>query len=92
MDDDACRRYFLEPSDVLQRRSEILRAFFVDRRSLPELAPQFGSTYHAVRSLVRDFRAQCQAGQVPPFSPRRASGDRHATQPPHPLTPRNRRP
>jgi hypothetical protein len=40
MDDDAYRRFFLEPDQVLHRRYEILRAFFVERRSLHELAQQ----------------------------------------------------
>ena len=81
MDDDDCRRFFLEPDEVLHRRYEILRAFFVDRQSLHELAHRFGFTYHAIRSVVRDFRAQGRAGQLPPFSPRRPWGDRHATRP-----------
>jgi hypothetical protein len=35
-------------------------------------------TYHTVRSWIRDFRAQCRAGQIPPFSPHHSSGDRRA--------------
>jgi hypothetical protein len=33
-------------------------------------------TYHTVRAWVRDFRAQCRAGQIPPFSPSRPAADR----------------
>jgi hypothetical protein len=35
-------------------------------------------TYHTVRSWVRDFRAQCHAGQVPPFLPNHPAGGRVA--------------
>jgi transposase len=72
MDDTPCRRFFLEPDQLLHRRYAALRAFFIDGLSFPAIAEQFGSTYHTVRSWVRDFRAACRAGQVPPFSPRRA--------------------
>jgi hypothetical protein len=33
-----------------------------------EVAKRFGYTYATLRRLVSDFRAQCRAGQVPPFS------------------------
>jgi hypothetical protein len=68
MDDTPCRRFFLEPDQPLHRRYAALRAFFIDSLSLPVIAEQFGTTYHTVRSWVRDFRAACRAGHVPPFS------------------------
>jgi DNA-binding CsgD family transcriptional regulator len=67
MDDDPCRRFFLEPAQALQRRYEALRAFFVEGRPQTEIANQFGLTPATVQSLVRDFRAQLRGGQAPPF-------------------------
>jgi DNA-binding CsgD family transcriptional regulator len=67
MNDDPCRSFFLEPSDLLHRRYEVLRAFFVEGRPQADIAVQFGLTTATVQSLVRDFRAQVRAGQVPPF-------------------------
>jgi hypothetical protein len=72
MDDTLCRRFFLEPDQPLHRRYAALRAFFIDGLSLPAIAAQFGTTYHTVRSWVRDFRLACRAGPVPPFLPSRA--------------------
>lgn len=69
MDDTLCRRFFLEPDQPLHRRYAALHAFFIDGLSLAAIAERFGFTYHTVRSWVRDFRAACRAGQVPPFSP-----------------------
>ena len=67
MDDDPCRRFFLEPTQALQRRYEVLRAFFVEGRSQADIADHFDLTPATVQSLVRDFRAQVRSGQVPPF-------------------------
>jgi hypothetical protein len=81
MDDASCRRFFLEPTQPLHRRFAALHAFFVEGLSPQVIGERFGLTYHTVRSWVRDFRAQCRAGQVPPFSPRRAGGARAAVPP-----------
>ncbi len=78
MDDTVCRRFFLEPAQLLHRRYLALRTFFVDGLSYAAIGEQVGVTYHTVRSWVRDFRAQCQAGQLPPFSPNRTGADRPA--------------
>jgi hypothetical protein len=67
MDDDPCRRFFLEPTQPRQRRYEVLRAFFLDRRSQADIAAQFGLTPATVQSLVRDFRAQLRDGPPSPF-------------------------
>ncbi len=93
MDDSPCRRFFREPDQPLHRRYAALRAFFVDGLSLQAIAEQFGATYHTVRSWVRDFRAACRAGQVPPFSPSRAwAGRCAAVVPGHRPNPRSRPP
>ena len=69
MDDTPCRRFFLEPTQSLHRRFAALHAFFVEGLSPQAISARFGLAYHTVRSWVRDFRAQCRAGQIPPFSP-----------------------
>ena len=79
MDDTLCRRFFLRPTQILQRRYEILRAFFVEKLSYDAIVRRFAVPYHTVRSLVRDFRAQRRAGQAPPFSPSPAVGVPPAT-------------
>jgi transposase-like protein len=76
MDDTLCRRFFLEPTQPLHRRFAVLHAFFVEGLSASTIAQRYGVTYHTVRAWVRDFRAQCRAGQIPPFSPNRPAADR----------------
>jgi helix-turn-helix protein len=72
VDDSSCLRYFLEPDDTLHRRYEALRAYFVQRRPLPEIAIQFGYTYDTLRQVIHQFRIRCRSGTPPPFSPPRA--------------------
>jgi hypothetical protein len=72
MADPLCQRFFTEPTQTLHKRFEILRAHFLEQRPLPAIAEQFGMNFYTVRSLVRAFRAQCQANQVPPFLSNRA--------------------
>jgi Homeodomain-like domain len=74
MDDTLCRRFFLEPAQLLHRRFAALHAFFVEGLSPQAISEHFGLPYHTVRSWVRDFRVQCRAGQIPPFLPSRAGG------------------
>ena len=76
MDDTPCRRFFLEPIQPLHRRFAALHAFFVEGLSAQAIGERFGVSYHTVRSWVRDFRDQCHAGQLPPFSFPRSVGDR----------------
>jgi hypothetical protein len=75
MKDIFCRRFFLEPNQILHRRYEALRAVFVDQQPQMEVAKRFGYTYATLRRLVSDFRAQCRAGQAPPFSCPHSTGD-----------------
>ena len=67
MNDDACRSFFLNPSQTLHRRYEVLRAFFVGPEAQEDIATRFNLTTSTIRSLVRDFRAQVQTGDIPPF-------------------------
>jgi hypothetical protein len=69
MDDTLCRRFFLEPSGPSQRQYEALRAVFLDGCRQKDVAARFGYNYGAFRQLVLQFRADCVAGQPPPFSP-----------------------
>lgn len=80
MDDTPCRRFFLEPTQPLHRRYAVLHAFFVEGLSSRAIAERFHVAYHTVRSWVRDFRAQCRADQLPPFSPNRSGADRRAEE------------
>jgi hypothetical protein len=73
MADPFCQRFFTEPTQTRHKHYEILRAHFVEQRPLPALAEQFGMNFYSVRSLVRAFRAQCQANQVSPFLSNRAA-------------------
>ena len=81
MKDILSRCFFSEPSQTLHRRYEALRAVFVDRQPQTEVAKRWGYTYDSLRRLVSDFRAQCQAGQVPPFSSPRPADARRARGP-----------
>jgi len=67
MDDTPCRQFFLQPTQSLHRRYEVLRAFFVEGRTQADIATHFGLSAQTVQSLVRDFRAQLRAGSAPPF-------------------------
>src|SRR5438309_10800000 len=79
VDDSRCLRFFLEPTDTLHRRYEALRAYFVERRPLKEIALQSGYSYNTLRDVIGDFRARCREGQAPPFSRHPDRGDRHRT-------------
>jgi hypothetical protein len=68
VDDSRSLRFFLEPTDTLHRRYEALRAYFVERRPLNQIAQEFGYTYNTLRGVIADFRAQCRQDQIPPFS------------------------
>lgn len=67
MDNERCRRFFLEPTETHHRWYEALRAFFVEGRQLPEIAQQFGYQESSLRSMVSRFRAQVQAADLRPF-------------------------
>ncbi len=84
MDDSPCLRFFLEPTDTLHRRYEVLRAYFVEQRPLKAIARQSGYSYNTLRDVICDFRAQCREDRVPPFSLSRESGDRNMSTPRRP--------
>jgi hypothetical protein len=78
MDDQRCRRYFLEPQSTFHRRSVALQAFFVEGRPLAEIAEQYGYKLASLNVMVSQFRAQCCRGRIPPFSLPTAEDDRQA--------------
>lgn len=90
MDDSRCLRFFLEPTDTLHRHYEALRAYFVERRPLKDIARRSGYSYNTLRDVICDFRAQCRDDRVPPFSRRLGRGDHHATAHPRPSARRSR--
>jgi hypothetical protein len=76
MDDQLCRRYFLEPQSTFHRRYVALQAFFVEGRPLAEIAERFGYKLASLKVMVSQFRAQCSRGRIPPFSLPTAEDDR----------------
>lgn len=67
MDDEPCRQFFLQPHESLQRRYEALRAYFIDGRSVAEIADRLGYRLSSLKSMVCRFRASCARGSSPPF-------------------------
>jgi len=68
MNGQACAQFFLQPNDPIQRRYEILRAVFVDKQHMKEVANRFSIHYGTVRNWASEFRAQQDAQQPPFFS------------------------
>lgn len=60
--------FFLKPCDPVQRRYEALRAVFVDKQPMNEVAQRFEVHYGTVRNWASEFRAQQDAHETPPFS------------------------
>lgn len=60
MDDTRCRKFFSQPTNLYQRRYEVLRAVFVEGRSQKEVAESFGFEHGSLRHLVCEFRERCR--------------------------------
>ena len=84
MDDTRCRYFFLEPVETYHRQYEALRACFIEGRRLQDIAQQFGYQETSLRSMVCRFRAQVQAGEVPPFLCNRNWDDPSGSRQPQP--------
>ena len=69
----AVNDYFLQPTTAAHRRYEALRSVFVDGFLLKEVAHRFEVSYGTVRNWVSEFRREWEAGQPPPFLPRRCA-------------------
>jgi hypothetical protein len=52
VDDLRCEQFFRQPQQLQQRRYEALRAFFLERRPLPDIARQFGLAHGTLRNLA----------------------------------------
>jgi len=76
MNESAYRNFFLEPSDAWHRRYEALRACYVERQPLAEVARRFGVRYGTLCNWVSQFRAQCDADQRSPFFGNLSEDDR----------------
>jgi len=65
---DSCEAHNRVPSQGIEHfLNEALRAFCIEGRRLHDIAQQFGYRETSLRSIVCRFRAQVQAGEVPPF-------------------------
>ena len=67
MDDQLCRRFFLQPQATFHRRYEAFRAYFLDGLPLAEVADRFGYRRSSLKSLLCRFRAACTHGAPTPF-------------------------
>jgi hypothetical protein len=86
MDDARCRQFFLEPTETYHRQYEALRAFFVEKRRLKDIAQQFGYQESYLRFMVCRFRAEAHMDNIHPFLFNQNLGDPLE----EPLPPRNR--
>lgn len=84
VDDSPCLRYFQQPDGTFHRRYEALRAYFLQRRPLREIADQYGYTYDTLRQVIHQFRCQCRSGSPPLCSRPRDSDVRPGTRRLHP--------
>jgi len=55
-------QFFLSPILPQQKQYEALRAFFIDRVKVAEIASRFGYSTLTVYSLIRDFRGELDTG------------------------------
>jgi hypothetical protein len=93
MDDQPCRSFFLQPRSTSHRRSEALRACFIEGRPPTEVALQFGYQPAALKVLISRFRHDIRGQAIPPFSSPTAADDPRAgrtamgrTRPPSPIS------
>ncbi len=66
--------FFTQPTDAWHRRYEVLRALFVDRQPIHDVAQRFAVSNGTIANWASEFRRQCDAGQRPPFSFSRHGG------------------
>ena len=75
MDDQPCRDFFLRPRSPSHRRSEALRAFFIEGQPPAEVAIRFGYKPAALKVLISRFRRDIRGKDIPPFSSPTAADD-----------------
>ena len=66
--------FFVRPVHAGHRQYEALRSVFVEEQSLKEVAQRYDISYGTIRNWVSEFCRGQDAGQPPPFSPRRCVG------------------
>jgi hypothetical protein len=91
MVDERCRQFFLEPTETAHRKYEALRAIFVEKRQLQEIAQQFGYQESSLRSMVSRFRTQIQNNDLHPFLFERTLGGLEIKLVPQQVSRRKRR-
>ncbi len=67
MDDTNCRQFFLKPAETYHRQYEALRAFFVEKRQMKEVAQAFGYQESSLRVMISQFRNQVKTNDLRPF-------------------------
>jgi hypothetical protein len=92
MDDRPCRSFFLRPRSTSHRRSEALRAVFIEGRPSAEVAAQFGYKPAALEVLIGRLRHDVRGQEIPPFSSPTAAADPRAVRAARTATGRTRPP
>ena len=64
---DPYREFFASPASTRQKHYEILRARFVEKRRVKEIAKSFAMSHYTVQSRIRDFKAAMDKGEAPAF-------------------------
>jgi hypothetical protein len=59
--------FFANPTSTRQKHYEILRARFVEKRRVKDIAKSFGMSHYTVQSRIRDFKAAVDKGEAPAF-------------------------
>ena len=67
MTTDPYRDFFASPTLTRQRHYEILRARFVEKRRVKDIAKSFGLSHYTVESRIRDFKTAMDKGEAPAF-------------------------
>ncbi len=68
------KAFFVHPVHTEQRRYEALRSVFVEEQPMKEVAQRYDVGYGTIRNWVSEFCRGQDAGQAPPFLPRRCVG------------------
>ncbi len=68
------RDFFAHPVHAGQRRYEALRSVFLEEQPLKEVAQRYDVSYGTIRNWISEFCRGQDAGQPPPFLPRRYVG------------------
>jgi transposase len=71
---DSYRAFFLQPRSSRHRRYEVLRARFVEKLSIKQIAKRFGLSALTVDSQIRDFKRDMDRGEPPVFFARLRPG------------------